>query len=107
KQLGYVPQDKTDESVSRTLEFAYDDFCVAQIAKAVGKQDDYELLMNRTRNYKNLYDPAKGFMRPKNADGSWDEESWNTKEERMPVFAEGGPWTYMFCEMQDIPGMIN
>ncbi|MCA1591928.1 MAG: GH92 family glycosyl hydrolase [Acidobacteria bacterium] len=106
KSLGYVPQDKTDESVSRTLEFAYDDFCVAQIAKAVGKRGDYELLMKRSRNYKNLYDPVKGFMRPKKADGSWDEESWSTREERMPGFTEGGPWTYLFCEMQDIPGMI-
>lgn len=107
KSLGYVPQDKTDESVSRTLEFAYDDFCVAQIAKAVGKNDVYEMLMKRSRNYKNLYDAEKGFMRPKNADGSWDEVSWNTREERMPGFTEGGPWTYLFCEMQDIPGMIN
>ncbi|HEX8688147.1 MAG TPA: GH92 family glycosyl hydrolase, partial [Pyrinomonadaceae bacterium] len=46
-QLGYVPQDRTDESVSRTLEFAYDDFCVAQLAKAVGRMDDYEVLMKR------------------------------------------------------------
>ena len=49
KSLGYVPQDRTDESVSRTLEFAYDDFCAAQIAKAVGKLDDYEMLMQRSR----------------------------------------------------------
>ena len=105
--LGYVPQDKTDESVSRTLEFAYDDFCVAQIAQAVGKKDDYEVLMKRSRNYKNLYDPAKGFMRPKKANGTWDEESWASTEERKPGFTEGSPWTYLFCEMQDIPGMID
>ena len=106
KSLGYVPQDKTDESVSRTLEFAYDDFCVAQLAKAVGKMDDYEMFMQRSRNYKNLYDPSIGFMRPKKADGSWDEESWASKEDRKPGFTEGSPWTYLFCEMQDIPGMI-
>lgn len=106
KSLGYVPQDKTDESVSRTLEFAYDDFCVAQLAKAVGKMDDYELFMKRSRNYKNLYDPAVGFMRPKKADGTWDEESWASREDRKPGFTEGSPWTYLFCEMQDIPGMI-
>jgi predicted alpha-1,2-mannosidase len=107
KSLGYVPQDRTDESVSRTLEFAYDDFCVAQLAKAVGKMDDYEMFMKRSKNYKNLYDSSLAFMRPKKADGSWDEESWNSKEERMPGFTEGGPWTYLFCEMQDIPGMIS
>jgi predicted alpha-1,2-mannosidase len=106
KSLGYVPIDKTDESVSRTLEFAYDDYCVAQLAKAVGKQDDYELLMRRSRNYKNLYDPVVGFMRPKKSDGTWDEEAWASKEDRKPGFTEGSPWTYLFCEMQDIPGMI-
>jgi predicted alpha-1,2-mannosidase len=106
KSLGYVPIDKTDESVSRTLEFAYDDYCVAQLAKAVGKQDDYEMLMQRSRNYKNLYDPVVGFMRPKKSDGTWDEEAWASKEDRKPGFTEGSPWTYLFCEMQDIPGMI-
>lgn len=106
-QLGYVPQDKTDESVSRTLEFAYDDFCVAQLAKAVGRMDDYAVLMKRAKNYRNLYDPAKGFMRPRLADGRWDEESWNSKEERMPGFTEGGPWTYLFCAMQDVPGLVE
>jgi predicted alpha-1,2-mannosidase len=106
KSLGYVPIDKTDESVSRTLEFAYDDYCVAQLAKAVGKQDDYELLMQRSRNYKNLYDPVVGFMRPKKSDGTWDEEAWASKDDRKPGFTEGSPWTYLFCEMQDIPGMI-
>lgn len=107
KSLGYVPIDKTDESVSRTLEFAYDDFCVAQIAKAAGKQDVYEQLMQRSRNYKNLYDPVSGFMRPKKTDGSWDEEAWASKEDRKPGFTEGSPWTYLFCEMQDIPGAIE
>ncbi|MEP6920151.1 MAG: GH92 family glycosyl hydrolase [bacterium] len=107
KSLGYLPQDRTDESVSRTLEFAYDDFCVAQIAKAVGKHDDYEMLMKRSRNYKNLYDPSLSFMRPKKADGSWDEASWASPDERKPGFTEGSPWTYLFCEMQDIPGMIT
>ncbi|MCA1629077.1 MAG: GH92 family glycosyl hydrolase [Acidobacteria bacterium] len=106
KSLGYVPIDKTDESVSRTLEFAYDDFCVAQLARAVGKRDDYEMFMKRSRNYKNLYDPAVGFMRAKRSDGSWDEESWASTEDRKPGFTEGSPWTYLFCEMQDIPGMI-
>ena len=62
--------------------------------------------MERSRNYKNLYDPAAGFMRPKKADGTWDEVSWASREDRKPGFTEGSPWTYLFCEMQDIPGMI-
>jgi predicted alpha-1,2-mannosidase len=99
KSLGFVPVDKTDESVSCTLEFAYDDFCVAQLARAMGKKDDYELFMKRSRNYKNLYDPEDGFMRPRKSDGTWYED-------KQAGFTEGSPWTYLFCEMQDIPGMI-
>ncbi len=93
--LGYVPTDKTAEAVSRTLEFAYDDFCVAQLAKAAGRMDDYELLMEHSRNYKNLY--YKGFMRGRKADGSWSSGG----------FTEGLKWHYMFLAMQDIPGMIE
>jgi predicted alpha-1,2-mannosidase len=107
KALGYVPIDKTDESVSNTLEFAYDDFCVAQLAKAVGRMADYEMFMKRSRNYQNIYDSAVGFMRAKRADGSWDEESWASTEDRKPGFTEGSPWTYLFCVMQDVPGMIK
>lgn len=94
-ELGYVPADKTAESVSRTLEFAYDDFCVAQLAKAAGAEGDYETLMAHSGNYKNLY--HKGFMRGRNADGSWAKGG----------FTEGLKWHYMFLAMQDIPGMID
>lgn len=107
KSLGYVPEDRTAESVSRTLEYAYDDFCVAQLAKAAGKDEDYELLMERSRSYRNLYDPRQMFMRPKLSDGSWDEKTWASTAERRPGFTEGGPWTYLFCAMQDIPGLIE
>lgn len=100
KKLGYVPADKTAESVSRTLEFAYDDFCVAQVAKAVGKMEEYEYFMHRSKNYRNLYNSETGFMAPKNVDGTWHE---NPKA----GFTEGSPWTYLFCVMQDVPGMIE
>ncbi len=73
-KLGYVPYDHgVRESVACTLEYAYDDFAVAQMAKALGKDDDYKLFMGRTKNYQNLYDPSVGFMRGRKSDGSWIE----------------------------------
>jgi predicted alpha-1,2-mannosidase len=98
--LGYIPADKTSESVSRTLEYALDDYCVAQMAKGLGKKDDYNRLMKWTQNYKNLYNPETGFMAPRKFNGEWYEDP-------NEGFTEGGPWTYLFCVMQDIPGMIE
>lgn len=100
KKLGYVPSDKTNESVSNTLEGAYDDFCVAQVAKAAGKVDDYEMLMKRSKNYVNVYNPATGMMAPRKADGTWNEKT-------DAGFTEGSPWTYLFGVQHDIPGLIN
>ncbi len=73
KDLGYVPADKVRESVSVTLENAYDDWCLAEIAKDLGKNDDYLLFSKRARNYENLYDHSIGLMRPRKEDGSWLE----------------------------------
>ncbi len=100
KKLGYVPVDKTNESVSNTLEGAYDDFCVAQVAKAVGKLADYDTLMARSKYYVNVYNPATGMMTPRNADGTWGADP-------KAGFTEGSPWTYLFAVQHDIPGLIN
>lgn len=100
KKLGYVPADKTNESVSNTLEGAYDDFCVAQVAKANGKQEDYEMLMKRSKNYVNVYNPATGMMAPRNSDGSWEKNTHTG-------FTEGSPWTYLFAVQHDIPGLME
>jgi predicted alpha-1,2-mannosidase len=94
-ELGYIPVDKTAEAVSRTLEFAYDDFCVAQLAKAAGADEDYELLMAHSKNYKNLY--HDGFMRGRNEDGSWSKGG----------YTEGLKWHYLFMAPQDLPGLIE
>lgn len=99
KKLGFIPSEKVAESVSCTLEYAYDDFCVAMMARAMGKKDDYQTFMKRSKYYKNLYNPATGFMAPRRPDGSWDPHT-------MKGFTEGDPWTYLFCAMQDVPGMI-
>ena len=69
--LGYVPFDLEKESVSKTLEYAYDDWCIAQVAKKLGHNEDYEFFLNRSMNYKNLIDPETGYMRGKDSKGAW------------------------------------
>src|ERR1035437_2613155 len=80
-KLGYVPVDKATEAVSNTLELAYDDWCIAQFARELGKTSDYELFMGRASNYKNVWDPKTEFMRPRKADGSFLEELNGRKQE--------------------------
>ena len=70
-ELGYVPFDKEDESVSKTLEYAYDDWCIAQVAKMLGYEEDYEFFLNRSRNYRNLIDPETKYMRGRDSQGNW------------------------------------
>ncbi len=99
KVMGYVPDDRTAESASRTLEDAYDDWCVAQVARALGKPNDYAFFLKRSQNYRNLFNPATGFMQAKNADGSWarDNEGWT----------EGDKWVYTFAVMHDEAGLLR
>ena len=70
-QLGYVPLDKEKESVSKTLEYAYDDWCIDQAAKLLGHQEDYEFFFKRCQNYRNLIDPETKYMRGRDSQGNW------------------------------------
>ena len=70
-ELGYVPFDKEKESVSKTLEYAYDDWCIAQTAKLLGHEEDYEFFLKRSFNYRNLIDPETFYMRGRDSQGSW------------------------------------
>ena len=99
-ERGYVASDKTAESVSRTLEFAYDDFCVAQAARVLGKSGDYRRFMKRSKNYRNVYNSRTGLMAPRHYDGTWDPDP-------RSGFTEGDPWTYLFCVMHDPDGLIE
>lgn len=100
--IGYVPDDRTAESVSRTLEHAYDDWCVAQLAHDL-RPDDYPTLMRWAQNYRNQYNPEKGFMLPRRYDGSWIDLDDHDRH----GLTEGSKWTYLFCVLHDIPGMIE
>ena len=104
-RLGYVPADKVKESAASTLEYAYDDYCVAQMARALGKQDDYATFLQHSKNYRNLFDASTGFMRGRNSDGKWvepfDPLAWGG------VYTEGNAWQWLWSVQQDIPGLIQ
>jgi len=100
--MGYIPYDKTAESVSRTLEYALDDWCIAQVANDMGKDEDYHQLMNWSKNFRNTYNTKNGFMQPRNYNGEW-----TVTDDPNAGMTEGSRWTYLFCVMQDIPGMIE
>jgi predicted alpha-1,2-mannosidase len=99
KVLGYVPDDKTAESASRTLEDSYDDWCVAQVAKALGKTDEYNFFLNRSHNYEHLFNKTTGFMQARNSDGSWADPKAG--------WTEGNTWVYTWAVMHDIPGLMQ
>ncbi len=100
QQLHYVPADKIDQTVAETADAAYGDFCIAQVAKVLGKQDEYERFMARSEYWKNIYDTSIGFFRGKNSDGSWvefDQFAWGSPYE------EGGAWQHRW----DAPHAID
>lgn len=98
------------QSVSVTLEHCYDDWCLAQVAKALGKNHDYELFMKRAHNYQNLYKPSIGLMAPKSADGKWVEPfdpKYSGGFAGEGYFAEGNSWMYTWSVQHDVQGLIN
>ncbi len=103
KQLGYVPADKTYESVSRTIEFSYGDYCLAQMAKYLGKNEDFEFFMKRSNHYKNLFNENNGFFWPRLYDGDFVKDDYG----KYRPFTEGSPWTYLFGPVHDIEGLMD
>jgi predicted alpha-1,2-mannosidase len=106
RDLGYVPEDKNGSSVSKTLEYAYDDWAIAQLAKRAGRNDIYLEFMKRSENYQNVFDPAIGYMRPKLADGSW-KTPFDVLSTSGQGFIEGNAWNYSLYVPQNIPQMID
>lgn len=92
-EKGYVPEDKNGSSVSKTLEYAYDDWAIAQAAKKIGDDTVFNEFSERSRNYKNVYDSGSGFMRPKLDDGSFKKE-FNALNTHGQGFIEGNAWNY-------------
>ena len=111
-RYGYIPLEDsvkeafhTQEQTSRTLEYAYDDFCVAQMARALGKINDYELLMQRSENWRNVIDPVTHYADGRHADGSWEQNT--DLVHRKPYITEGATCHYTWYVPQNIPGLID
>lgn len=104
KKNGFISIDDEHESVSKTVEYAYDDWCIAQMAMILNKKEDYDYFLTRSQNWKNLFDWETGFIRPKK-NGGWDKPF--DPREVNNNYTEGNGWQYTFFVPQDIPGMIE
>jgi predicted alpha-1,2-mannosidase len=100
---GFIATEDDRESVSKVLEYAYDDWCIAQVARKLGWTADYERYSVRAQSYKNMFDRATGFMRPRN-NGNW-AEPFDPREVTF-AFTEANSWQYTFFAPQDISGLI-
>ncbi len=110
KKYKYIPYDLLDESVTITLEYAYNDWCVAQIAKDLGKQDDYEYFLKRSQAYSYLFDADTGFMRGKSKNGTDWHEPFDPKFSAHRVHAdytEGNAWQHSWFVPHDVEGLIK
>lgn len=105
-QYGYLPQDKHGWSVTITLEYAYDDWCIAQVAKLLMREADYQLFMKRAMSYKQLFDPASGFFRSKNSKGNFIEPFDPLLSEHgfEGQYIEGTAWQHSFFVPHDLAG---
>ena len=108
-RFGYLPQDKEGWSVTVTLEYAYDDWCIAQVAKKLGKQNDYNRFMKRAMSYKNLFDKKTGFMRAKDSTGKFIEpfDPLFSEHGFDGQYVEGTAWQHSFFVPQDVNGLAN
>jgi predicted alpha-1,2-mannosidase len=111
-KFGYIPLEDSVwdafhryEQVSRTLEYAFDDYALSRFANALGKSDDYNALLKRSENWKNVFDTKTGFVRGRFADGKWIEPFDPYTKARF--ICEGTPFQYTWYVPQDIPGLIN
>ena len=106
EEFGYMPQNRQNVSVSITMEQAFDDWCVAAVAKKLGKQKDYERFSKRSEFYRNLFNPATGFFQPKDDKGNWIEP-FDPLSYENPCFVEGNAWQYMWFVPQNPQGLID
>lgn len=105
-KLGYVPEDKNSSSVSKTLEYAYDDWAIAQMAQKLGRKDLYDEFIKRSENWRNVYDSSTGFMRPRMSDGSFRKE-FDALSTHGQGFIEGNAWNYSLYVPHQPEAMIE
>ena len=111
KELGYVPFNEKDSynaenwSLSKTLEYAFDDYCIAEMAKKMGKQDIANTFYKRSRNYRNLYNPETSFMQPRDDKGRFIKGF--KADDYTPHICESNGWQYFWSVQHDIDGLID
>ncbi|MGH8146283.1 MAG: GH92 family glycosyl hydrolase [Rhodanobacteraceae bacterium] len=106
-KLGYVPSDKEPESVSKTLEYAFDDWTIARMAQAMGRKQVAQKFFKRAGNWRNVFNPKTGFAQPRLADGKFREPFNPAKAGEGSGFTEGNSWQYSWYEPQDVGGLIH
>ncbi|TWO34703.1 glycoside hydrolase family 92 protein [Seonamhaeicola sediminis] len=109
KTYGYIPYELLDESVTITLEYAYNDWCVAQMAKALGKEEDYKFFLERSKAYQYLFDKDTGFMRGKSKTGnSWNEpfDPKHSNHREHTDYTEGNAWQHSWFVPHDVENFI-
>jgi len=104
-RLGYAPADKVEQAAAETVDAAYGDFCIAQVAKALGKTNDYAMFMKRSENWRNIFDPTVGFFRGKKSDGSY-LEPFNPIRWGDP-YVEGSAYQHRFDAPHAMPELIE
>lgn len=108
QRLQHIPADSMPESVALGLEYSIDDWCIAQVAKALDKKDDYEYFMKRSKLYASYFDRSTGFMRGKLANGQWREPfDPVASKHREDDYAEGNAWQYTWLVPHDVKGLID
>jgi len=111
RKLGYIPSDMEGEAVSKTLEYCYDDWAVAQIADAAGAHGDAKKLRERSRNYRNMFDHEVGFMRPRDHAGKWLEQPFDPNaighSHKWRDFTESNSWQATFLNQHDLYGYMQ
>lgn len=109
EKYGYMPEDIQTQSVSITLEQAFDDWCVALLARKLGKEEDYGRFMKRSAFYRNLFNAETKFFQPKNKKGEWMEpfDPYKYGANGGYPFTEGNAWQYFWYVPQNIPDLIS
>ncbi|MEN9699643.1 MAG: hypothetical protein RLZZ301_841 [Bacteroidota bacterium] len=104
--LGYVPEDKSGSSVSKTLEYAYDDWCIAEMANQLGQDSIRRIYLKRAQNFKQVFDPQTGFMRPRLSNGAF-KSPFDPLDTHGQGFIEGNAWNYSLYVPQDPIALIR
>jgi predicted alpha-1,2-mannosidase len=110
RKYGYVPQDSVGSSATITLEYAYDDWCIAQVAKKLNKQTEFNDYIKRSQNWRNLFDRKRGFVRGKKSNGEWVEPFdpfYSEHDAAKAVYTEGNAWQHSFFAPHDVFALIN